>query len=650
MDLREWLEADGLGGFASGTVARRCARAATTRCCSRRARRRPAAWCWSTASTPGWRPRPGRYAIASQRYAPATSSHPDGARPSTPSSTSPGRAGRFALEDGTRVEQEIFVRARPSRWRRCRWRLPSRGPASTLRAAARSSPAATTTRCTTRTPRFRFAAAGRRASASSGAPYRRRAGDRRARQRRATRTSRLVPPLPLRRGAGARARPPGGPGLAGRAALRPRARRGGAGSLASRRTRLRARPRGAAALADAPARGRARAPPALRASRLQRAADAYLVAARRGPHDRRRLSRGSPTGAATRSSPCAACASRPAALDEAREILLEWAGAVSEGMLPNRFPDQRRRRPSSTPSTPRSGSSIAVHELLAVRRARAWSSRARLLEPRSKRILDGYARGTRYGIRADARRPARRRRARRAAHLDGRQVGDWVVTPRIGKPVEVQALWLNALSLAAAWWPSAAARYSPRGRAGVRARGSGTRPRLPVRRGRRRPRAGHRRRDVPPEPDPRGRRAAARAARRRARAPSRGRGRAAACWTPLGLRSLAPGEPGYAPRYEGGVPRARRRVPPGHGLAVADRPVRRGLGARARRHRRRARARRARASSRRCSRTSSEAGLGHVSEIADAEAPHTPRGCPFQAWSLGELLRIEALLLGSPPS
>ena len=40
----------------------------------------------------------------------------------------------------------------------------------------------------------------------------------------------------------------------------------------------------------------------------------------------------------------------------------------------------------------------------------------------------------------------------------------------------------------------------------------------------------------------------------------------------------------------------------------------------------------------------SQAGLGHVSEIADAQAPHTPRGCPFQAWSIGELLRLEQLL------
>ena len=36
------------------------------------------------------------------------------------------------------------------------------------------------------------------------------------------------------------------------------------------------------------------------------------------------------------------------------------------------------------------------------------------------------------------------------------------------------------------------------------------------------------------------------------------------------------------------------------------------------------------------------AGLGHVSEIADGDAPHAPRGCPFQAWSLGELRRALA--------
>jgi glycogen debranching enzyme len=38
------------------------------------------------------------------------------------------------------------------------------------------------------------------------------------------------------------------------------------------------------------------------------------------------------------------------------------------------------------------------------------------------------------------------------------------------------------------------------------------------------------------------------------------------------------------------------------------------------------------------------AGLGHVSEIADGDPPHVPGGCPFQAWSLGEFLRLRAML------
>jgi glycogen debranching enzyme len=40
-----------------------------------------------------------------------------------------------------------------------------------------------------------------------------------------------------------------------------------------------------------------------------------------------------------------------------------------------------------------------------------------------------------------------------------------------------------------------------------------------------------------------------------------------------------------------------------------------------------------------------EAGLGHISEIADGDPPHTPRGCPFQAWSLGEALRLDLAVL-----
>ncbi|HEU0093747.1 MAG TPA: amylo-alpha-1,6-glucosidase, partial [Vicinamibacteria bacterium] len=41
-----------------------------------------------------------------------------------------------------------------------------------------------------------------------------------------------------------------------------------------------------------------------------------------------------------------------------------------------------------------------------------------------------------------------------------------------------------------------------------------------------------------------------------------------------------------------------------------------------------------------------EGGLGHVSEIVDGSPPHAPRGCPFQAWSVGEALRLDRIVLG----
>ena len=115
-------------------------------------------------------------------------------------------------------------------------------------------------------------------------------------------------------------------------------------------------------------------------------------------------------------------------------------------------------------------------------------------------------------------------------------------------------------------------------------------------------------------------------------------------WTPLGLRSLAPREPGYRPRYEGG-PLERDgayhqgTVWPWLAGAFVDAWVRvRGATPEAKQE---ARARFLAP----CLEHLDAAGLGHVSEIADAELPHTPRGCPFQAWSVGELLRLREVIL-----
>jgi predicted glycogen debranching enzyme len=227
--------------------------------------------------------------------------------------------------------------------------------------------------------------------------------------------------------------------------------------------------------------------------------------------------------------------------------------------------------------------------------------------------------------------------------MDAR-VGEHVVTPRIGKPVEVQALWVNALRLSGAAFgrPDWSA-LAERAQASFAARfwneragclfdvvDDGHRPGACD--GAVRPNQilaigglphalleGERARRVVDVVEAR-------------------------LWTPLGLRSLAPGEPGYAARYEGG-PAARDAVYH-QGTAWAwllgpfvEAWLRvRGGGAAAKR------AARERFLAPLLAHLG-EAGLGHVSEIADAEPPHTPRGCPFQAWSLGELLRLEREVL-----
>jgi glycogen debranching enzyme len=43
------------------------------------------------------------------------------------------------------------------------------------------------------------------------------------------------------------------------------------------------------------------------------------------------------------------------------------------------------------------------------------------------------------------------------------------------------------------------------------------------------------------------------------------------------------------------------------------------------------------------------AAVGHLPEVADAVPPHAPGGCPFQAWSLGEALRLDRVVLAADP-
>jgi predicted glycogen debranching enzyme len=330
-------------------------------------------------------------------------------------------------------------------------------------------------------------------------------------------------------------------------------------------------------------------------------------------------------------------------LGTARDILVEWAGAVSEGMLPNRFPDAGEA-PEYNSVDASLWYVVAVHDYLAaVLRSgeRVYSEEIRKLRVACEKIVAGYAAGTRFGIVMDA-------DGLLAAGIPGLQltwmdakIGDWVVTPRIGKPVEIQALWLNALRIVSAWRPEWRDGFD-RGVDTFRRRFWRADARCLF--------------DVVDVDHVAGRMDASfrpnqifavgglpfallGADQAKAVVDSV----EARLLTPMGLRSLAPEEPGYRPRYGGSVlerdsayhqgtvwpwfvgPFVEAWIRVRGGTAETRKEADRRFLEPLRDHLR-------------------TAGLSHVSEVASADPPHEPGGCPFQAWSLAELIRVTKLI------
>ncbi|MDX2041145.1 MAG: amylo-alpha-1,6-glucosidase [Acidobacteriota bacterium] len=130
--------------------------------------------------------------------------------------------------------------------------------------------------------------------------------------------------------------------------------------------------------------------------------------------------------------------------DVAKSILLEFAKHVDRGMLPNRFPDA-----GEAPEYNTVDATLwyfeAVRALLA--HTNDYDFVRKHLYDTLKDIIVWHERGTRYNIHVDedgllfAGEPGVQ-----LTWMDAK-VGDWVVTPRIGKPVEIQALWFNALKV-----------------------------------------------------------------------------------------------------------------------------------------------------------------------------------------------------------
>ncbi|PWT94931.1 MAG: glycogen debranching protein [Bacteroidetes bacterium] len=130
--------------------------------------------------------------------------------------------------------------------------------------------------------------------------------------------------------------------------------------------------------------------------------------------------------------------------EDAKKILSAFAKTVSMGMLPNRFQDENRP-PEYNNVDGTLWYFIAVHKYL-----RHTNDSKFVLDeilPVLKEIIDWHFRGTRFNIHVDEDGLLYAGETGMQLTWMDAKVGDWVVTPRMGKPVEIQALWYNALRI-----------------------------------------------------------------------------------------------------------------------------------------------------------------------------------------------------------
>lgn len=333
-------------------------------------------------------------------------------------------------------------------------------------------------------------------------------------------------------------------------------------------------------------------------------------------------------------------------LETARQILVEWSRAQVNGLLPNRFPDA-----GEAPEFNSVDAALwyvqAAHDFLAMASAskdyELSPGDAKLIRRTCVRACEAYAAGTSLGIRMDADGLLACGEGDSSLTWMDARVNGKAVTPRVGKPVEVQALWINALRLASKDEPKLL-RHAERAQKSFAERfWNAERECLFDLVD-----AGHH----PGQHD-----ASLRANQilavggltHRLLTGARARAVVDLCEreliTPMGMRTLAPGEPGYIGIYIGDA--AHRDGAYHNGTAwpwLMGPFVEAWLAVRGDSAKNRREARRRFLDP--LLENLAAHGLNHVSEIADADEPFTPRGCPFQAWSVGEALRLDRLVLG----
>jgi predicted glycogen debranching enzyme len=329
---------------------------------------------------------------------------------------------------------------------------------------------------------------------------------------------------------------------------------------------------------------------------------------------------------------------------EARWILRTFAHYVCDGLIPNMFPEGEKQGLYHTADA----SLWFFHAMSRYLDVTGDRSTLRAILPKLREIADAHIAGTRFGIHVDESDSllAQGEEGYQLTWMDAK-VDGWVVTPRRGKAVEINALWYNALCLLSSWveeeeGSDAASKYrthAERARESFNRRfwnpetgylfdvvdgesGGGKPGNDPVCR----PNQlfaislGH------PILDEAHWRAVVDAATDR-------------LLTPVGLRSLAPGEPEYKARYDGDL---RSRDAAYHQGSVWGWLIGPYIDALAKVYPERCTLDLLRGFEQHLD----QACVGSISEIFDAEAPHTPRACIAQAWSVAEVLRCWVKLCG----
>jgi predicted glycogen debranching enzyme len=323
---------------------------------------------------------------------------------------------------------------------------------------------------------------------------------------------------------------------------------------------------------------------------------------------------------------------------EAGYILRTFGHYVHDGLLPNLFPEGEKEGLYHT-----SDATLwyfhALQRYLDVTRDQGT---LRLLLPTLQVIVAHHLRGTHFGIGVDPKDGLLRQgqEGYQLTWMDAK-VGDWVVTPRRGKAVEINALWYNALRLLEGWL-----RAEQNESAAQAIAGHAEQTRESFNRRFWYPEGGYLYDVVDTEGG--GNDAAFRPNQIFALAldhPVLERGHWESVFgqvrerlqTPVGLRSLAPGHPDFKPQYYGDL---RARDAAYHQGTVWAWLIGGFIDAWLRLKPN------DKAGARRCLQGFvehlSEACVGSISEIFDAEPPYTPRGCIAQAWSVAEVLRCWA--------